>query len=143
MHGYTRNCGLGCAGGRRRGMGDDGSGEAAYVPESSSLPPIVTTWDRLTIPGPTAGSVLSGSGSGTSPAWETALVNQLGSIGKQLGQMALLPSGSSLLPSGAVISSSGAATGLLTSGSVGGISLTSILLVGGLIFGVMLIAGKK
>ena len=88
---------------------------------------------------PVCGGPAAGSGAGTSVNWNQ-LFTQLGSIGTRLGSMALLPSGSSLLPSGAVISPSGAATGLLTSGSVGGISLTSVLLIGGAGFAFLMIA---
>lgn len=150
MHGYTGNCGLGCAGTRRRGMGDQvGSGEVAV--EGTALPTdgMVTALDTTTlIPyGYTSlpGTGTIGSGAGSSVNWNS-LISQLGSIGTRLGSMALLPSGSSLLPSGAVISPSGAATGLLTSGSVGGISLTSILLIGGLglaVFAIVNAMGKR
>ena len=65
-------------------------------------------------------------------------INTLASVGTRLGSQALLPQGSSLLPSGAVISPYGAASGLLAPGSIGGVSLGSVLIYGGIGLAVLL-----
>ena len=148
MHGYVGRCGMGCA--QRRGMGDDSGISDTVMSSTDALstfgPDLTNTGGyvnptQVYLPSGSIAPYSSGS-SGSSVNW-TQILSGLTNLGTRLGSMALLPSGSSLLPSGAVISPSGAATGLLTSGSVGGISLTSILLIGGLGLAVLMIAGKK
>jgi hypothetical protein len=157
MHGYVGRCGMGCA--QRRGMGDTtviGDTGTSITDVTGATLPTDGSLTALSLPGSSVTNLVPygytslpttplASGAGSSINWNQ-LFGELGSIGTRLGSMALLPSGSSLLPSGAVISPSGAATGLLTSGSVGGISLTSILLIGGLglaVFAIVNAAGKR
>jgi hypothetical protein len=116
-----------------------GFGQAADVQEGGTYVPPPPT-DSY----PTPSSILS---YGTPPSssginWGSIL-SSLTAAGTRLGQEALLPSGASLTPSGAIISAPGAAAGLLTPGvGIGGISFTTILLIGALAVGLIAVAGS-
>jgi len=135
MHGYVR--------GGRRGIGD-----TSYTDLSAQASALTPT-DYSTLDSAIGADLLAGtpgivpSTSSTSSLNLNQLLNTLASAGTQLGKMALLPSGSSLLPSGAVISPSGAATGLLTTGTVGGLSLSGVMIIALLGFGFIMLVGRK
>jgi hypothetical protein len=114
--------------GYRRGFGQ----AAADVEEGGTYVP----------PPPSASYPVSVSAPGSGINW-TSILGSLVNTGTRLGQEALLPSGASLTPSGAIISAPGAAAGLLTPGvGIGGISFTTILLIGALAVGLIAVAGS-
>lgn len=139
---------------RRRGMGQDGSGEvsvegSALPTDIAGTPSVVDTSNPFANPTQaqwyaTYGTAAPAAATTSSSFNLNSLLAALANTGTTLGKMALLPSGDSLLANGSVISTSGAASGLLSSGTtVGGISITTILMIAALGLGVMMVANHK
>lgn len=140
LHGYT-SAGWGAR--RRRskrwGMGDDGS-----EPSTTDLTPTFTSNDPY-LQNPPAGNM--GPTSAPSP-WAGAFAANLSNIinqGFKTLQLGLVPTGGVLVqgPNGTYTIANNAAPGSLPLGGTSGMSMGTLLLIGGAVVVVAMVAGKK